>query len=391
MNQAVRTLIIGAGPFGLGLAAFLQQRGHDYQIVGKPMEFWKQHMPRGMLLRSTAAWYLDPNHQWTIDRFLATHCPSRLSTDPISREQYITYMDWFIQQANIAVTPTYVRRLSHNDHSFTAELDNGDTIQAQNVILAVGFQYFPYFPASLTSLLPTGRYQHTCDEVDMDAFRGKRVLLIGGRQSAFESAALLREAGAQQIHLSYRHDTPRFEEADWSWVESIVEHMVDQPTWFGELSDQEQEQYRYKLWAEGRLKIEPWLKERVYQSGVSLHPHTEVVSASLQPDHSLSIKLSSGKEIDIDAVLLATGYQVNVTQLPFLSESIQDALATKNGFPLLDPQFQSSVPGLYFSSFTAGQSFGPFFGFTVGVRTAARLIGHALLATANSSSALQIN
>jgi len=383
MNQSTHTLIVGAGPFGLGLAAFLQHRGYAYQIVGKPMEFWKQHMPGGMLLRSNATWYLDPDHQWTIDRFLSTHYPSRLSTEPISREQYIAYMDWFIQQAGIAVTPIYVRRLSQTDHSFTAEMDNGDTIQAQNVVLTTGFQHFTCSPARLKDLLPAGRYQHTCDAVDMAAFRGKRILLIGGRQSAFESAALLREAGAQHIHLSYRHDTPRFEEADWSWVETIVENMADQPTWFRDLSDQQQEAYRYKLWAEGRLKVEPWLKERVCQPEVSLHPHTEVVSASLQPDNSLSIELSDGEKLAIDEVLLATGYQVDVARLPFLSASIQEALATKNGFPLLDPQFQSSIPGLYFSSFAAGQSFGPFFGFTVGVRTAARLIGHALIATTN--------
>ena len=378
MNPFTNTLIVGAGPFGLGLAAYLQHRGHDYQIVGKPGEFWKRNMPRGMVLRSNAAWYLDPDHQWTIDRFLTTHYPSRPSTEPIAREQYIAYMDWFGQQAGVAATPTYVRRLSQHDHSFTAELDNGDTIQAQNVVLAIGFQYFTCLPAPLVALLPAGRYQHTCDAVDMDAFRGKRVLLIGGRQSAFESAALLREAGAQHVHLSYRHDTPRFEEADWSWVETIVERMADQPTWFRDLSDAGQDQYRYRLWAEGRLKVEPWLKERVDQPDVSLHPHTEVVSATLQPDHSLSVGLSGGTKLAIDEVLLATGYQVNVARLPFLSKSIQQALSTKNGFPLLDPQFQSSVPGLYFSSFAAGHSFGPFFGFTVGVRTAAQLIGHAL-------------
>ncbi|GAB2565583.1 hypothetical protein GCM10027190_13880 [Spirosoma areae] len=349
------------------------------------MEFWKQHMPQGMLLRSNATWYLDPDHQWTIDRFLTTHYPSRLSTDPISREQYIACIDWFSQQAGIAVTPTCVRLLSQHDHSFTAELDNGDTIRAQSVVLAIGFQYFTCLPANLVALLPAGRYQHTCDAVDLAVFRGKRVLLIGGRQSAFESAALLREAGAAHIHLSYRHDTPRFEEADWSWVEKIVEHMAEQPTWFRDLSDAGQEHYRYKLWAEGRLKVEPWLRERVDHPEVSLHPHTEVVSASLQADDSLSIKLSSGKTLAIDEVLLATGYQVNVARLPFLSEPIQEALATKNGFPLLDHQFQSSVPGLYFSSFAAGQSFGPFFGFTVGVRTAARLIGRALSAATNGS------
>ncbi|GAB4013303.1 hypothetical protein GCM10028808_31990 [Spirosoma migulaei] len=379
MNQSTDTLIVGAGPFGLGLAAYFQKRRHDYQIVGKPMEFWKQHMPTGMLLRSNVNWYLDPDHHWTIDLFLTSHYPSRLSTDPISREQYIAYMDWFRQQAGISVTPSYVCLLSQDEHGFVAKLDNGNTVRAKQAVIATGFQYFAHSPATLVTLLPAGRYQHSCDAVDMDVYKGKRVLLIGGRQSAFESAALLQEAGASHTHISYRHDTPRFEEADWSWVETLVEHMVDQPGWFRELSAEEQDQYRYKLWAEGRLKVEPWLEKRVCLPGITLHPRTEVVSAILQPDHSLRITLSSGEQIDVDEVILATGYQVNVARLPFLSASLQDVLVTRNGFPLLDLNFQSSISGLYFSSFPAGQSFGPFFGFTVAVRTAAQLIGQALV------------
>ncbi|GAB3946813.1 hypothetical protein GCM10028805_17960 [Spirosoma harenae] len=381
MKHSTRTLIVGAGPFGLGLAAYLQRRGYDYQLVGKPMEFWQNQMPEGMLLRSNANWYIDPDHQWTIDAFLALHDPLRQSTVPISREQYIAYVDWFRQQANIPVTPAYVQRLSHDAGLFTAELANGHTIQAQNVVLATGFAHFAFSPPELVSLLPAGRFQHSCNAVTMSAYQDKRVLVIGGRQSAFESAALLREAGARHVHISYRHDTPRFEEADWSWVETIVEQMASQPDWFSRLSAQQQQSYRYKLWAEGRLKLEPWLEKRICQPGVSLYPRTEVVQVSQKPDDSLQVGLNSGQQLAIDAIILATGYQVNVAHLPFLSESIQAALKTLTGSPLLDHQFQSSIPGLYFSSFAAGQSFGPFFGFTVGVRTTAHLIGQALLST----------
>ncbi len=379
MTSQTTTLIIGAGPFGLGLAAYLQHRGHQYRIVGQPMEFWKRHMPQGMLLRSNANWYLDPNHQWTIERFFAERHPARPATEPISREHYIEYMAWFSQQAQVSVTPAYVHLLTKQEGGFKAELDNGQIIQAQNVVLATGFQYFACTPANLVSILPAGHYQHSCDAVDMEAYRGKRVLLIGGRQSAFESAALLREAGAKHIHISYRHDTPSFAEADWSWVETIVAQMADQPDLFRSLTAEQQEHYRYKLWAEGRLKVEPWLADRVLRPTVSLHPRTEVVQASLQPDQSLDVTLDSGETVEVDEVILATGYQVDVARLPFLSDTLRNAVAVDKGFPLLDLHFQSSVPGLYFSSFPAGQSFGPFFGFTVAVRTAATLIGQVLV------------
>lgn len=378
MTPQTTTLIVGAGPFGLGLATYLQQRGHDYQLVGKPLEFWEKHMPQGMLLRSNTNWYLDSDHQWTIERFFAEHHPTRQPDEPISREHYLQYMRWLIEQVGIDVQPHYVHQLDHNDLGFMAELDNGETIRATNVVLATGFQYFAAHPQNLIAKIPEGRYGHTCDAVNMEAYRDKRVLLIGGRQSAFESAALLREGGATHVHLSYRHDTPGFLEADWSWVEKVVEHMAGHPAWFRNLSTEEQEDYRYRLWAEGRLKVEPWLEQRVIQPEVTLHPRTELVSATLQPDNALLIELSNVETFTVDEVMLATGYQVDVARLPFLSAPLLQALTSQNGFPLLDLQFQSNIPGLYFSSFPAGQSFGPFFGFTVAVRTAAQLIGRAL-------------
>lgn len=372
------TLIVGAGPFGLGLAAYLRERQHDFLLVGKPMEFWERHMPQGMLLRSNANWYLDADHRWTIERFFTEHQPPISLTAPITREDYIAYMGWFTKQTGISAISQYVSSLRKEEDQFIAVLDNGDVIQAQQIVLATGFQYFAFSPDRLVSLLPPGRYQHSCDAVDMDKYSGRRVLVIGGSQSAFESAALLREAGASHIHISYRHDTPGFEEADWSWVETIVGNMVSNPAWFRELSPEEQENYRYKLWAEGRLKVEPWLKERVCQPEVTLHPRSEIESVGLQADQALQIRLTNGDEFEVDDVMLATGYQVDIRRLPFLDESVLNSMEIKNGFPVLDLQFQSSIPGLYFSSFPAGQSFGPFFGFTVAVRTSAKLIGDAL-------------
>jgi hypothetical protein len=64
------------------------------------------------------------------------------------------------------------------------------------------------------SLLFRGPHSHTCDLVDFAGLRGKRCLIVGGRQSAFEWAALIHEAGAAAVHVCYRHDTPAFKTAD---------------------------------------------------------------------------------------------------------------------------------------------------------------------------------
>ena len=50
--EHVPLLIVGAGPFGLSLAAYARRHGIEYLMVGRPMHFWEANMPHSMLLRS---------------------------------------------------------------------------------------------------------------------------------------------------------------------------------------------------------------------------------------------------------------------------------------------------------------------------------------------------
>jgi hypothetical protein len=89
----------------------------------------------------------------------------------------------------------------------------------------------------------------------------------------------------------------------------------------------------------------------------------------------LKVELNNGETLFVDQIILATGYKVNIAQLPILaSGNILPELKTRNGFPDLDDHFQTSIPGLFITSMPASQDFGPFFGFTVAVRAAAQLI-----------------
>ena len=93
----------------------------------------------------------------------------------------------------------------------------------------------------------------------------------------------------------------------------------------------------------------------------------------------MKISLSNGETMTVDHIILATGYKVNIAQLPLLaSGNILNELKTRNGFPELDDHFETSVPGLFITSMPATQDFGPFFGFTIAVRVAAQLICNRL-------------
>jgi cation diffusion facilitator CzcD-associated flavoprotein CzcO len=383
MTEQTNLLIVGAGPFGLTMAAHAADLGIAHRVVGKPMEFWKHHMPAGMLLRSASDWHLDVAGRDTIERFLAEQGRTPAEVEPLSRDLYLAYGQWFQERKQITPIERYVQTLDYQADGapgFRATLDDGSTIAARQVVLALGFRYFCHVPAELAALLPAGRFAHSCELVDFAGLRDKRCLIVGGRQGAYEWAALLHEAGAAAVHVTHRHPAPAFAAADWSWVPSLMETMAANPAWFRQLSPAEQDQVRYRLWAEGRLKIEPWLEARVVTAGVQLWPGTQITACRETADGAIAVRLDNGAELLVDQVILATGYQVRLEQVPFLSRgNLLPRLATRNGGPVLDAQFQTSVPGLFITSMPANQDFGPFFAFTVSVRTSARIIGRALL------------
>lgn len=380
LNPDTTLLIIGAGPFGLALAGYARSHGIDCVQVGDAMSFWKQHMPKGMLLRSTCNWHLDPDAIHTIDAYLATLGQKCAEVEPLSLEFYLRYVTWFQAQKNLQPLSAIIQRLDRADDGFSAKLDNGAALRARNVVVAVGLRYFANLPAEITSVLPSGSFTHSCECVDLEGLSGRRCLIIGGRQSAFEWAALLGEAGATAVHVSYRHDTPVFAESDWSWVAPLVNRIRDEGRWYGRLPEHEQQGITKRFWFEGRAKLEPWLQPRIDRGFIHLWPRTRVIACTHANSGELHVTFDNGEAITVDQIILATGYKVDIRQIPFLQNSnLWDALATRDGYPVLNDWFETSQKGLFFTSQAAVQDFGPFFGFTVAVRVSAERIGQAIL------------
>jgi len=380
---AIPLLIIGAGPFGLALAAWAGHHGLGYTVVGRPMEFWREHMPEGMLLRSGPDWHLDPMDQHTIDAFLALRRIELDAAQPLSLPVYLDYAEWFRQQKQIDALSAYVARLDRQaDGMFAATLDNGETLLAHKVVVAVGFRYFAAVPEEFRQLVPPARLSHTCHTVDLAALAGRRCLLIGGRQSAFEWAALLAEQGAAAVHVAYRHDTPAFTASDWSWVDPLVDELARDPGWVSRLAPEERRALDHRFWCEGRQKLEPWLRPHLHHPAVSLWPRTSLVSAQENASGALDVALDNGVMLAVDQVILATGYQVDIARIPFMDAgNLAGRVSVQRGSPSLDDRFQSSVPGLYFTSMAATRDFGAFLAFTVSARASARVIGAAVQAS----------
>lgn len=340
------------------------------------MEFWRRNMPKGMFLRSACDWHLDPQNEHTIEAYLQERGQTASEVEPLSLEFYLEYVDWFQKQKRIEPREVYIERLDRHD-GFVATTTEGEQIHAEQVVLAPGFKHFANVPEELRGKLPENSFTHTCNFADFTDARNKRYLIIGGRQSAFEWTALLIESGAGAVHISHRHPTPEFDIAEWAWINVIVDNMVEDPSWFRRLSQSEKDAISHRMWAEGRLKLEPWLAPRINDERVKIHPNTELASCRQRENGELAPTLTNGQTFNVDKVVLATGYKVNIARLPYLAAgNLLDQLETRNGFPTLDNYFQTSIPGLFITSMPAAQDFGPFFGFTVSVRTSAKLISH---------------
>lgn len=381
MELDAQLLIIGAGPFGLSLAAEADRTGVDYAMVGRPMAFWRSHMPAGMYLRSDSGWHLDPAGVHTIDRFLELHNLTRAEAEPLSLDLYLRYAEWFRQQKGIEPRECHVTRLDRDSRTgqFVATLDDGGSLTAPTVAVALGAGYFSHVPEEVGAVLPPGRYTHTRDAVDFSGYAGQRVLIVGGRQSAFEWAALMQESGAECVNIAYRHSTPSFETAQWAWVDDLVNAIGRNPGWYRGLNSEEKESLKLRLWAEGRLKLEPWLLPRIPPHRVKQFPGTLVARCREIDGDRFDVTLSDGTRLEVDRVVLATGYKVDVARIPFLTAgNVFAELGTNDGYPILSDQMESTVPGLYFTSSCAMADFGPFFGFTVAARTAAHLVGAAV-------------
>jgi FAD-dependent urate hydroxylase len=371
--EHVPLLVIGAGPYGVAVAARALEHGIKTVVVGHPMAFWTDHMPAGMFLRSGPDWHLDASGVHTFRSFIEERGISLADIDPVPVAIFLEYAAWFQAQKEVRVRDQFVSRVERIDGTFVVALDDGGQLAADFVVAAPGTCYFRQFPDWVTAL-SEDLAAHTCDLVRFEELSGAGVLVIGGRQSAYEWAALLGEHGAERVDIVHRHDTPRFERVSWEFVDQYIDATMTKPGWWRSLTAGDQQKIAQKFWEVGRLTLEWWLTPRLAGDRFHRWPGTQVIDVTETATGRAIVKLSSGDCLTVDRVVFATGYKADLRSVPYLKDLIGGLLDVVDGFPVLDEAFQSSAPGLYVPGFSATRDFGPFFGFTKACPAAATLI-----------------
>ena len=371
MAERTDLLVIGAGPYAYSAAACARDNGIETRVVGLPMSFWREQMPADMYLRSGPDWHLDTAGEHTFAAYFEDRGLSRAEHDPVPIGVFLDHTDWFREQKGFDVDERLVDTVEADDTgAFVATMEDGSTITAEKVLAAPGIRHFVTLPAWHEGV-PEHRRAHTVDLVDFDALAGARVVVVGGRQSAYEWAALLCDHGAASVDVVHRHPAPAFERVSWEFVDPYVEQTLAQRGWWRWLPPDQQRAIALEFWQVGRLTLEPWLTPRLKPDVVTVHASCEVVDVE-EGDEATLLGLTDGSRLTADFVVFASGYRADIGRVPYL-EPVLDALAVTDGFPQLSEGFETSVPGLFITGFASTRDFGPFYGFTKGCPSSASL------------------
>jgi FAD-dependent urate hydroxylase len=385
--------VVGAGPYGLAVGAHLRAGGCDVRIFGKPMDFWASQMPKGMLLRSprTGSHISDPSHAFSLENYETAHDCTIPKAMPL--ETFVHYGRWFQSQALPDVEERHVVAVEQSSDGFVLTLDDGESLEAQNIVVATGIGAFPNYPAVFVSL-PKELASHSSDRAncDLGRFAGKRVAVIGGGQSALESAALLYENGAQ-VEVLVRQPLVRWLKNS-SWLEALMDlpinpfqtpgkigpiginWLIENPRLFTAFPRPWQDRMATRAI---RAAGSSWLRSRTAE--VRITPGRHALSAAARGEKAV-LQLNDGTESVFDHVLLGTGYRVSVSRMSFLAGDLSQSIHTVKGYPVLNRGFESSVRGLYFVGASGAYSFGPLCRFVAGTPyTAATLARFAVKQT----------
>ena len=407
----LETAIIGAGPYGLSVAAHFRHQGIPFRIFGRPMDSWQNHMPKGMMLKSDgfASNIYDPREEFTLGQFCSERGIEYSDAGlPVRLETFVAYGQAFRERMLPELEDKQVVSLDRAPGGFVLGLDNGETFTARRVVLAIGITHFEYVPGSLANL-PPELLSHSFRQADPETFRGKNVVVIGGGASAIDLAALLHEAGsevqlvARQPQLKYHNAPTGKPRSAWQEIRHPKSGLgpglrsrfySDAPGLFYHLP----ERLRLRIVETSLGPSAGWFVKDKMARVPSLLGYTlqsaEVQSSKVQGAAvCLHLRAADGSERKVvtEHIIAATGYRVNLDRLKFLSNGIRSQVKVVKGSPVLSSSFESSVPGIYFAGLAAAVSFGPVMRFAFGAGFAARRLTETMArAMAHSPSSIGV-
>ena len=396
--------IVGAGPYGLSLAAHLRAANVDYRIFGSPMEFWLKHMPQGMHLKSEgfASSLYDPGATFPLE----VYCKQRRLRyahvgTPVPLEVFASYGLEFQKRFVPDLENQNVTAVKRSSEGFRLTLSNGEVLTARRVVVAVGQTYYDYLPPELAAL-PREFVTHSSKHSTVDHFKGRDVAIVGAGSSAIDLAALLHQAGASvqviaRVPKIRFHDPP--DNLNPSWIDRLRAPITGiGPGWKLFLCANLPLAFRlmpeeFRLDKVRRI-LGPapcWFTKDQVVGKVGFRLSTTVTGASVQNGRvnlQLTDNAGAKQTLTADHVISATGFRPDLRRLTFLAPEIISAIRCVDTTPALSSNFESTEPNLYFVGVTAANTFGPVLRFAFGAGFAAPRLSKHLTRTATRDFAV---
>lgn len=388
-------VIVGAGPYGLSVAAHAAARGLDVRVFGRVMRSWHT-MPPGMLLKSEpwASDLSDPAGAHGLAAYAATRRVRVEHGVPLPVGFFAAYGEWFARRAVPDVDPRTVVAVRPRPHGgFTVTTEDGQETGTHTVALALGGTPFLDVPAALRPFVPH-HVTHSSDLPDPARFAGRDVTVVGAGQAALETAVLLTEAGAharvvaRSPRLVWNSVPPSLRRGAWEaaraphtglgcgWRNLLYART---PGAFRRLPGPTRE----RLFATALGPAGAWWLRHRFEAVPDVRLGRSVVAARPAGDGRLLLTLAGAgpgapvTEVETDHVVAATGFAPRLDRLDPLCPQVREELRTvgPGGAPEVSGRFEASYPGLFLAGLVTAPAYGPAMRFVYGAGyTAERLV-----------------
>ena len=370
--------VIGAGPFGLSVAAHLAHL--RVRAYGTPMQTWRTRMPPDMRLRSD--WeetsLSAPGDRGSIS--IWSRAVGEPREEPIPLQKFLRYADWFRTSFVPENDPADVAHVERAAGVFRITTAADGESDARRVVVAVGVTPFPHAPPPFDGAMGE-RIGFAIDSQDYEAYRGGRVIVVGGGQGGLEAAALARRAGAEVevvIRSQLRWFTDRepyrprgpLRQRVYRLAYPVVGYgppplnrLALHPDAFAALPAPLRRRAARRILRAGGS---PWVRGEI-EGRVRVTEGVAVTGVERR-DGSVRLELSDGSTREADAVVVSAGFRFSLDRIGFLSPAVKAGIAVRDGWPVLDRYFRSSDPDLLFVGFAAERRFGPIARFVSGSR-----------------------